>query len=77
MIELTKKQAEVIEWIRANILARKYGHTAASYEIKKFEVMLPKSAKGRAFLVVTTGMIGDEDTPAEDLCRDYLHIMIG
>jgi hypothetical protein len=77
MTELTKKQADVIEWIREHVLDRKYGHTAASYEIKKFEVTLPLSAKGRAFLVVTTGLIGDEDTLAEVLCRDYRHIMIG
>jgi hypothetical protein len=77
MTELTKKQAEVIEWIREHVLDRKYGHTAASYEIKRFEVTLPQVAKGRAFLVVTTGMKNDEDTLAEALCRDYRHIMIG
>ncbi len=74
MTKLTEKQAEVIEWIRANVLGRKYGHTAPRYEIKKFEVRLP--AKGRAYLVIITGMIGDEDMPAEDFCRDYSHIMI-
>lgn len=77
MTELTKKQTEVIEWVRGHVLDRKYGHTAASYEIKKFEVTLPLSAKGRAFLVVTTGLKNDEGTLAESLCRDHRHIMIG
>ncbi len=77
MTKLTAKQAKVIEHIKARIMDVNYGHTAASYEIKRFEITLPQEDNGLAFLVVETGMKNDEGTLASCLCRDHRLIMIG
>lgn len=77
MFELTTKQTAAIELIRSRILSVRYGHTAAKFEIKRFEITMPKSEKGLAFVFVECGMIGDEGTLAERVCRDRRHIMVG
>lgn len=77
MTELTAKQARVIEQIKARIMDASYGHTADSYEIKRFEITLPQEDGGLAFLAVVTGMKNDEGTLASALCRDHRLIMIG
>lgn len=73
---LAAKQQEAVDFIRNRILDAKYGHTKGSYEIKKFEVRQLDDCR-RVFLVVETGLKGDEETFASILGRDYRHIMIG
>lgn len=75
--ELTAKQAKIVAHIKAEILNVKHGCTAGSYEIKRFEVTLPREDSDLAFLFVETGMRNDEGTLASMLCRDRRHIMIG
>lgn len=73
---MTEQQAKTIEHIRESVLRRRYGHTQASYEIKQFEIStLPDC--DLVFLVVETGLKGDEGTMASVLCRDHRHIKIG
>lgn len=77
-MELTDKQAKVIEQIKARILHANYG-PSASYEIKRFEITLPKEGDdlALAFLITETGMKNDEGTLASCFCRDHRVIMIG
>jgi hypothetical protein len=77
MTELTAKQAKIVAHIKAEILNARYGRTAGSYEIKRFEVTLPREGSDLAFLIVETGMRNDEGTLASMLCRDRRHVMIG
>jgi hypothetical protein len=77
MTELTAKQAKIVADIRAVILTSRYGSAAGSYEIKRFDVTLPREDSDLAFLFVETGMRNDEGTLAAVLCRDRRHIMIG
>ncbi len=77
MTELTAKQAKAIEYIKAKILDANYGHTATSYEIKKFEITLPQENNDQAYLMVETGMKNDEGTLASMLCRDHRLIAVG
>lgn len=77
MTELTAKQARVIQQIKTAILSVKYGYTESSYEIKRFEITLPKEGEDLAFLVTETGRKNDEGTLASCICRDHRVIMIG
>lgn len=77
MTDLTAKQAKTVADIKAAILSSRYGCAAGSYEIKRFEVTLPREGSDLAFLIVETGMRNDEGTLASVLCRDRRHIMIG
>jgi len=73
---MNAKQAARVEAFRDQILKAKYGHTAASYEIKQFKVT-EYDADTPIYLVCETGLIGDEGTAASILCRDYRLISIG
>ena len=73
---MTPKQQARIDQIKQILLARRYGSTAASYEIKRFEIQ-ERDDSDLVFLAVESGLIGDEGTMAALLARDYRLIMVG
>lgn len=71
---ISPAQQKALDTIKANLIAKHYGSTAYSYEIKQWDVDVRKHFVS---LVFVTGLTGDKGTMAAILCRRRMHIAIG
>lgn len=75
-------QEKAVEFVKGNILQKLYSSTSDAYEIKKFEVTEHnhKTFRGKektlVFIIVETGLKGDEKTMASIFAREYRHLLI-
>ena len=68
--ELTKKQMAAIEYLRRQFAPHE------NYEFKRFEIVGDEDYK-KVFLLLETGLIGDEGTMASVFARARYHFSIG
>lgn len=72
---MTKKQAEMVNYLKENILLWDSLGTPNEYEYKRFEVDSDPTNFITVYSIV--GRIGDEETMSALLCRNIRQIFIG
>lgn len=73
---MTKSQQAIVDQLRADYLTMKHRYGDASkYEVKAFEVDERPDSQ-LVFVLVESGLKGDENTMASIFCRDRLHLCI-
>lgn len=73
--DMNKKQEKTVELIKTGVMnAFDYSRGAGRYELKKFTV---NECEYFVSVIAVVGMVDDEGTMAEYLCRDKVHLFIG
>ncbi len=75
------KFTEIADQLKAAVLKKaNWTHSddqqATHHEVKRFDANYDDNLQ-IGFVTVEVGMIGDENSMASILCRDYRHVMIG